>query len=60
MRIPDAWSILGGEPVSPEGAQEEPSDRKLCENEPAALSGGQPQLSAGFQKHRRYVLVPNE
>lgn len=44
-------SILGGEPLSPEGAQEEPSDWKLCKNEPAALSGGQPQLSAGFQKH---------
>lgn len=51
MCISDVLSILGGEPLSPEGAQEEPSDWKLCENEPAALSGGQPQLSTGFQKH---------
>ncbi|XP_051501585.1 5'-AMP-activated protein kinase catalytic subunit alpha-2 isoform X2 [Myxocyprinus asiaticus] len=33
------WAA-GGEPLSPEGAQEEPCHRKFCEDESAALPGG--------------------
>ena len=45
------FSFVGCEPVPPACAEEESSHRQLCEDESAALPGGQPELPAGLQEH---------